>query len=228
MAKAKRDYARGLDGNRLPSVTEIIGKHLGWKAQGLYGYFYKRGKEGLAMNEHRDAAAKKGSCAHDIVAAHFDYDNHGDLTEWSNDELANARPNANRVIAEVERRKWTVLYVEEAINSESFAGTPDMVVRDSDGNVIIVDLKTSKGVYNETVIQLGAYAWLHRLRCARNDAATYADVVALTGAVIHAPYGADLAVRPVSTAALMAGEQAFRLLLQLHEIQGQIKMGDAS
>ncbi len=222
--KMKRNYSVGKDGKKLPSVTEILSKHLGWKAPGLYGYFYARGKAGEPMNAHRDAAGKKGSCVHDLVAAHYDPVNHGDLSEWSDSQMHEARPNADRVIAEITRRKWSVTGVELQMESESFAGTTDMVVRDKAGEVIIVDLKTSAGCYPEHVIQVGAYAWLHRIRCLR---LICASDFATSGAVIHAPFGGELSVRPVSPAALVAGEQAFRLLLQLEEITHQIKLGDA-
>ncbi len=217
--KKKRDYSIGPDGKRKPSVTTIIGKHLGWKTNALMGWAHKLGKEGRSMSE-RDEAAAKGSCAHDLVAAHFAPEEHGDLSEWSANQISEAMPNAARVIEEIKRRRWTPIAVELAMETSSFAGTVDMIVRDADGRVLIVDLKTGKGAYDETVVQLGAYNWLWRVSGDGTD-------IALEAAVIHAPYGADLSVRPVSAPALFAGEQAFRLLLQLHEITPQIKLGDA-
>lgn len=218
--KKHRDYTPGK-----PSVTTVLGRHLGWKTNGLIGWAYRLGKEGRSMGE-RDEAAAKGSCAHDIVAAHFSPD-HGDLSSWRDEQLHDARPNAQRIIDEIARRGWTVLHVEVAMESESFAGTLDMVVRDADGFIAIVDHKTSKGAYNETVIQLGAYGWLWRLHVAKTAGADGAFDVATHGYVMHAPYGEPLRVLPVSPAALMAGEQAFRLLLQIHEIEHQIKLGEA-
>jgi hypothetical protein len=221
--KKHRDYTPGK-----PSVTTVLGKHLGWKTQGLIGWAFRLGKEGRSMGE-RDEAAAKGSCAHDIVAAHYAPETHGDLSSWREEQLHEARPNAQRTIDEIARRGWTVLHVEVAMESESFAGTLDMVVRDADGFIAIVDHKTSKGAYNETVIQLGAYGWLWRLYCAGfvTDDVPATALFADRGYVMHAPYGEPLRVLPVSPAALMAGEQAFRLLLQLHEIEHQIKLGEA-
>ncbi len=224
MAKIRnRQYTLNPDGSRKPSVTEVLGKNLGWKAPALYAYFYNRGKKGEPMNAHRDEAASRGSCAHALVA--FAFDKESDLSSWRDDQIEEARPNADRVVAEIKRRRWEVIYVEEAIESEAFVGTIDMAVRDEDGVVHLVDLKTSAGVYPEHVVQVGGYSWLHRQWCARND--RMADV-ATTGAIIHAPFGGDLQVQPISAAALVAGEQAFRLLLQLHEITPQIKLGDAA
>lgn len=219
--KKHRSYTPGK-----PSVTEIIGRQLGWKGPGLYAYFYNRGKAGEPMNAHRDASASRGSCAHAIVAAHFGGD--ADMSEWREEQLHEAKPNAQRIIDEIARRGWTVLHVEVAMESDSFAGTLDMVVRDADGFIAIVDHKTSKGAYNETVIQLGAYGWLWRLHLAKTmqsgfgEVALYAD----RGYVMHAPYGEPLRVLPVAPAALMAGEQAFRLLLQIHEIEPQVRLGE--
>lgn len=220
--KKHRDYTPGK-----PSVTTVIGRHLGWKTQGLIGWAHKLGKEGRSMGE-RDEAAAKGSCAHDIVAAHFAPETHGDLSSWRGEQLHEARPNAQRIIDEIARRGWTVLHVEVAMESESFAGTLDMVIRDADGFIAIVDHKTSKGAYNETVIQLGAYGWLWRIHSSRDSKGDDAAMLfADRGYVMHAPYGEPLRVLPVAPAALMAGEQAFRLLLQIHEIEHQIKLGEA-
>lgn len=216
--KKHRDYTPGK-----PSVTTILGRHLGWKTNGLIGWAYRLGKEGRSMGE-RDEAAAKGSCAHDIVAAHYAPETHGDLSSWRDEQLHEARPNAQRIIDEITRRGWTVLHVEVAMESDSFAGTLDMVVRDADGNIAIVDHKTSKGAYNETVIQLGAYGWLWRMHLSTGGRD---DLFATHGYVMHAPYGEPLRVLPVAPAALMAGEQAFRLLLQIHEIESQIKLGEA-
>ncbi len=226
MAKIKRNYSIDENGKRKPSVTEIIGKNLGWKAPALYGYFYKRGKEGLPMNAHRDSTAARGSCTHDLVAAHFAPDEHSDLSEWSEAQIDEARPNADRVIAEVIKRNWQILAVELAMESQSFAGTVDLVVRNTDGSVMIVDLKTSTNAYGETAIQCGSYSMLWRQHCVRTDR-PHTDF-ALSGAVLHAPFGSDLSVLPITPAALVAGEQAFRLLLQLHEIEHQIVLGEAA
>lgn len=214
MAKIKRNYTPGV-----PSVTTIISKHLGWKTNGLIGWAHKLGCEGRSLRE-RDDAALRGSCAHDLVAAHYDPE-HGDLSEWRDDQIADAKPNAARVVSEIDRRGWTVVCVETAMECTRFAGTLDMVVRDADGDLLIVDLKTSRTAAGsaEWVIQIGAYAWLYR--------GHYGGAAVMRGAVIHAPYGSDLSVYPIDTPALMAGEQLFRLLLDVHEIEHRIRVGDA-
>lgn len=217
MTKVKRDYTR-TDGTRPPSVTEVIGTHLGWKTQGLIGWAHKLGREGRNLRE-RDEAAARGSCVHDLVAASISPDHHGDLSEWRTDQIEEARPTADAVVKAVKDKRWTVLDVETPICRERFAGTIDMVVRDADGYLIIVDLKTGRGVYDETVIQLGAYAWLRRM------ASDGTSPMAVEGAVIHAPSPELVRVLKVGPAALAAGEQAFRLLLDLHEIRHQIKLG---
>lgn len=223
MAKKHRDYTPGK-----PSVTTIISRNLGWKGPGLIQWAHTLGKEGRSLKE-RDDAARKGSCVHDLVAAHFAPDDHGDLTAWSAAEIEEAKPNAVRVIAEFEKRQWTPIAIELPMESESVAGTVDAVVRDASGKVIVVDLKTSRTQAGaaEWVIQVSAYNWLWRLECIRRLGDAGASHYAVDGAIVHAPFGADLAVLPISAAALFAGEQAFRSLLQIHELSDQIKVGAA-
>jgi len=213
----RREYSLGANGKKLPSVTEIMGRHLGWKTQGLCGYYYARGKAGEPMQAHRDAAGARGSCTHAIVAAGLGGDP-VDQSEWRTSQIDEATPNAQRVVDDIKRRGWEVLYIEEALECSRFAGTVDLCVRDADGSVRICDLKTSRGIYAETVIQLGAYAWLHRLRGDHG--------IPVSGAVIHAPFGEPLRVVDVPAPALFAGEQAFRHLLDLHEIEHAVALGE--
>jgi hypothetical protein len=44
-AKVKRNYGKGKDGKKLPSVTEILG-NLGWKYQVLIHWANKVGRQG--------------------------------------------------------------------------------------------------------------------------------------------------------------------------------------
>ena len=37
---------------------------------------------------------------------------------------------------------------------------PDLLVQDKEGNYVLIDFKTGKRIYTDTIIQLGAYAWL--------------------------------------------------------------------
>jgi hypothetical protein len=126
------------------------------------------------------------------------------------------------VVALVRERNWTVLAIEVAITSESFGGTIDLVVRDGDGKILIVDLKTGRGIYKEMGVQLGAYAWLWRMRCAKEDRM---HEVATEGAIIHAAFGEALAVHMVSAGSMAAGEQVFRKLLDIEEVAGRIEVG---
>jgi hypothetical protein len=41
-----------------------------------------------------------------------------------------------------------------------FGGCPDLLVKDKDEKFVLIDFKTGKHIYQETVIQLGAYARL--------------------------------------------------------------------
>ena len=218
-AKKKRDYGTLPDGSKKPSVTEIMKLvDLDNKQGALMGWAHKLGREGRSMNE-RDLAARKGSCAHDLVAAHYDPESH-DLSEYTIDEVEEAMPNAKRVIAEIDRLGWRVLHVERVLHADTHAGTCDMIAVCPTRGPLIVDLKTGSGVYRETILQLGAYAAMWRHECMANgDDAS----IAIQGAVIHAHPGKDLAIHDVSPTALLAGEHAFYRLLEIRAVHAQIR-----
>ncbi len=220
LKKPRRDY-RSPTGAKLTGVTSILGKHLGWKTDALIGWAHKLGREGRALRERDDAAAQ-GSCTHAIVAAELGGDA-VDLEEWRADHMLNGRPNAMRVIELIRSQGWTVIGVEVAITAESFGGTIDLVVRDDDGRVLIVDLKTGKGSYNEMAVQLGAYSWLWRVECSRRG---QPECFATEGAIIHAYAGEPIRLHRVSAAALAAGEHVFRKLLDIEEVAHAVVVGE--
>lgn len=210
-AKQRRYYEH--NGKRLSGVTSIIGKHLGWKVDALIQWAHKQGKEGKSLGE-RDEAAKLGQACHAIVESELK----GEPIDYEGESfkpahVEKARPNAARILDKIRERRWRVLAVEEAISAESFGGTIDLVVEDPDKGVMIADIKTGKGVYPEMKVQLGAYAWLWRIRCARKS-----DFgIATCAEIIHAPFGEALTTPAVGPRALATGEQIFRKLLEIEE-----------
>jgi hypothetical protein len=212
--KPRRFYENDTTRARLKGVTTIMGAHLGWKTNALIGWAHKLGKEGRSLGERDDAAAL-GSCTHALVEAEL-MGRELDAGEFSAELVTKALPNAARVVEYVREKGWEVLACEVAISAESFGGTIDLVVRDGD-RILLVDLKTGKGVYREMAVQLGAYAWLWRIHAARHELP-----IATEGMILHAPPGEPLRGVEVPAGVLVAGEQIFRHLLSIEECAGQI------
>lgn len=200
--KKRRDY-----GGK-PSVTTVIGDTLGWSKNALIGWAYKLGKEGRSLRERDDAAAL-GSAVHALVARHYGADEDVDEA-W----FQQAQPNAERVIAWIDER-YDVIECERAMIGERYAGTLDLVLSTKIGGaVVIADLKTGKGVYDEVAIQLGAYA----------DLADEIDgkETPRRGLVIHACAGEPIAPYVVTPDALELGSEAFQRLLWIYTRQARI------
>lgn len=150
-----------LDGNKVPSVTEILSSFKSVNA--LLKWSWLEGLAGRDYEVTRDQAAFIGSCMHDAT----EQDIHGFQWEPSNDRELAVQGKIDRALAEF--RKWKATCGYEWIATElpmvsrrhRFAGTVDDVVRViSHEGLHLLDKKSSKRVYHDHIIQLGAYSIL--------------------------------------------------------------------
>ena len=106
-----------------------------------------------APEEERDAAAEKGTTAHQLIA---------EILQGGNpsvpENLDSAVQGALRMIDD---KMLTVEAVEVPVWHPKFeyAGTVDLVARDTDGQLVVVDWKRSKRIYDEHGYQTAAYAY---------------------------------------------------------------------
>lgn len=146
-----------LDGERLPSVTTVIGR---FKDSGaLIKWAYERGKAGEELYASRDEAADIGTLVHHMVEADIQKTPRPAIpSEW-----------ADRIFSAYGAWKawWDnshikILSTEETMISRDyrFGGTPDAVGKNAAGEIVLLDWKTSNGIYEDYLIQLAAYAWL--------------------------------------------------------------------
>ena len=146
------------DGTRVPGVTTLLGR---FKESGpLLQWAFKQGQSGArSLYEKRDEAAEVGGVVHDIVECEI----HGreapaipdDMAERVQSALAawHKWRDANRL----EIVATEVPYVSEV---HRFGGTLDAVARETDGRLVLLDWKTSNGVYTDYLLQLAAYKLL--------------------------------------------------------------------
>lgn len=151
-------------------------------------------------------AADRGTLAHGFVEAWAK----GQLGEecvvdgldaMDSAEVDAARVCADAVIARLTADGYEVVDAEPMISSErlGYGGTPDLILR-LDGQLILADLKTGKGVYREVLMQLAGYSGL---LCAEPEQWRSPKTMpkTITYAVIHAP---AFASRPVVNVELVS------------------------
>jgi hypothetical protein len=232
----RRQYLHPETGEKLPSVTEIIGQLdksgplIPWAARiaaeataaallddgMLREAAIDVGKK--APNKRRDHAADRGTLAHALVEANYTGEP-ADVEGVDPVELEAAQRCAARAVAAIDAAGYDVVHAELADVAWTwpdhwFGGTMDLVLCErATGDLILGDLKTGKNIYAEVPIQLAAYS--HILQKAKGQ-------TALRGVVVHAPaFDDDAPVRfhHVSEEHMAAGFEVFDRLLLLHNIR---------
>jgi len=146
------------DGQRVPGVTTIIGR---FKESGaLIAWAYNRGKEGLELYDSRDKAAELGSIVHELVEKFIKNEYPLFSTLGLSDNDIKSVKSAFQAFEEwFESNKFEIVEQEIHLVSEQhkYGGTPDAIARDGKGRLVLLDWKTSNGVYQDFLYQLGAY-----------------------------------------------------------------------
>lgn len=147
---------RNKAGDIVCGVTTILG-NLGWNKNMLIAWSRREGLAGNDPTKIRDKAADIGTCSHYLCEC----DAKGikpDLSEYSQEHIDIAETCFLGYL------DWKKLHNIEKITSEiscvseefQYGGMADMVY-ESNGKLILGDIKTSKGIYLEHKIQLAAY-----------------------------------------------------------------------
>lgn len=148
-------------GEKVAGTTTIIGR---WKDAGaLINWAWKRGKDfpNEPLYATRDEAANIGTAAHAMVEARIDGNDPYSVASLAG-LTTEGREKANKSFSAYER--WASMSKLEVIAQEMllvsdkyrYGGTPDAIGR-LDGQLCLVDWKTSNGVYSDYLLQLAAY-----------------------------------------------------------------------
>ncbi len=174
MATPSKGY--WLDGKRLPSVTTILSRFK--DSGGLMFWAFQQGLEqGIEVGEgtnteapnlyrKRDEAACAGTLAHEMVEAYVNGENHMKLLKKKNGAEINEQAlNAFQQFREWQENSQIEIishYQEIQMISEKhrYGGTPDAIGRNSNGELVLLDWKTSSGIYSDMLLQLSAYKTL--------------------------------------------------------------------
>lgn len=144
------------DGSKVPGTTTI--QKIKAK-EALLGWANKMGLQGKKHTDIANRAADIGSIAHHMAE--------GYLAGFTPDFgicdpqlVMEATVCYDKFVNWWERQGYTILHTELQLVSETYryGGTLDWVAQDCEGNIILGDLKTSKGIYDDYWVQVaGAY-----------------------------------------------------------------------
>lgn len=144
------------DGKRVPGVTTITGIlakpaliHWAWDL-GIQGKDYKKYKNNLA---------DIGTLTHEMIVC-FCKGETPDTSDYSNKQIEQAEKCFAKFKNWLNQNPVEFIFAEKPFVSEKYryGGTLDSLARrKNNGNIILLDYKTSKAVYGEQFLQLSGY-----------------------------------------------------------------------
>ena len=142
-------------GKRLPGTTTILGVMS--KGYGLMKWYWQMGMKGIDVEKYVDKTANIGTLGHYLIECELK-DEQPDLEPFSNEEINAAENCLIKFYDWQEENELEVLGVEKILVSEKhkYGGTIDLYCK-LNGKYTLVDLKTSKAIYDSHMIQLAAY-----------------------------------------------------------------------
>ena len=146
-------------GKVVPGVTTVLGI---LNKPALLKWAWDLGTKGINLEAARQAAADVGTIAHALCEAHL-RGMEMDTGNLAPDMLSKAETGFLRFLDFWQKEQLTVLHTELAMVSERMqvGGTLDVLAVRPDGKRVLVDLKTSKGIYEEMLIQVATYAAMY-------------------------------------------------------------------
>jgi hypothetical protein len=149
---------RDQQGQRLPSVTTIVGRFK--DGGGLVRWAFRRGRDGLDMNA-KDRAADAGTLAREMVTAHLHGKRWQLATRINPTLLIKAKSGFNAYLVWERMYRPAIRDIEIPLASARYryGGTLDAVGVFA-GKLALLDWKTSDAVYQDHLIELAAYKTL--------------------------------------------------------------------
>lgn len=147
------------DGTRVPSVTTVLGV---LNKPGLLKWAWELGAAGIEMDAYRDDLADVGRLAHQMIHAHLTGGDPDALCEGLARHVVDRAQNSFlKFLHWQDQHDVQVILTEQPLVSETyrFGGTLDIYAY-LDGSPVLIDLKTSKAIYDEFFLQLAAYRQL--------------------------------------------------------------------
>ncbi len=176
-------------GKRLPGVTTVLGM---LNKPALLKWAWQLGKDGIDLEASRQGAADIGTVAHALCEAHL-REMEFDAGNIAPEALAKAENGFRRFLEFWTKEQLVLVATELVMVSEvmQVGGTLDIVAMRPDGSFVLVDLKSSKAIYDEMLVQAATYAAMYE----ETTNGTIAEVFIVR---IGKEDAEDLEVRPVT------------------------------
>lgn len=149
------------NGKKCRSVTTILGNNLGWNKQVLIGWARRQALAGHDPELVLKEAANIGTLAHYLVECDIK-DEVPETSTYSAEQIEKAN-NALEGFKQWKRAyKPKFLGIELVLVDDELevGGTADQIAKIG-GQVVVGDIKSSKFLYDEHIIQLGAYCHMY-------------------------------------------------------------------
>lgn len=142
------------DGTTVPGVTTVLGVQ---DKPALLQWAYQCGVDGIDYRKSRDNAADIGTIAHFLIECHLK-GVEPDKADFAPADLDKAENAVIKFLSWWDSMGFEFIASEVQLVSEKYryGGTLDILAR-LKGEVILIDLKTSKAIYDEYWQQLAAY-----------------------------------------------------------------------
>lgn len=148
-------------GEKVDSVTTIIGGQLGWSTQELLAWQAKMFKEGKDPTAIKNKAADIGTLVHEYIEA---YIYNCDVPEkvlknYTTDAIVIAETGLEQFKKRIDEEEIEFLETEMPLVSDehNFGGCLDFVYKRPGVRCGLGDNKTSKAIYGNYIVQLGGY-----------------------------------------------------------------------
>jgi len=147
-------------GERIPSVTTILGRQCGWSKDALCGWNNKMGLKGVDTKKYLADKGQIGTLAHAFCTDYL-LQQRTDMHDYSPSQVEEAKHSFFAFL------NWTKLHtikpilIEMPLVSEEFQyGGQCDIYGDVDEVLELSDLKTGSGVYEDMICQVSAYVQL--------------------------------------------------------------------
>ncbi len=156
--KAHQRY-KTADGVAVPGVTTVLGATIPKPA--LLAWAYNCGVKGEDFRKVKDKAADIGTIAHWLIELHLK-GLEPDTSCFAPADLSKAENAVIKFMSWWDAGKFEYRASELQLVSEKhgYGGTLDILASQGEHDLCLIDLKTSKGIYDEYWFQLAAYAEL--------------------------------------------------------------------
>ncbi len=144
---------------KLPDGTIVVGTTTvtGLLAKfGLYGWYWKLGRDGVDHRKHLDHLTDIGTLTHSMIFHHLRGEE-AETKDYSQNQIESAGNSFKLFLRWEKQHKLEPLLLEEQLVSGKwkYGGTPDFYGL-VDGEKTLLDFKSS-GIYGDQFIQLAAY-----------------------------------------------------------------------